>query len=178
MEEIWKTIPGLEDCYQASNMGQIRSVDRVSTLVNQGGECSRPIKGKIIKQNCHPKTGYECVCVCINGVVKTRLVHRLVAIAFHDNQDGKPQVNHKNGIKTDNRVTNLEWATIKENRQHAYDIGLQTALGEKNSAAKLTKEQVLEIRASTDRTGKLAIQYGISAPTICDIKKRRSWIHV
>lgn len=176
--EIWKDIPGLIGCYQASTLGNIRSVDRISVLINNLGTFKRPIKGKVIKQNQHPKTGYMYISLCVDGVVTTALVHRLVALSFHENKEGKPQVNHKNGIKTDNRSLNLEWSTISENRKHSFDIGLATTRGEKNSQVKLTDKQVLEIRESTMRNGQIAKAYGISPATVCDIQKKRSWSHI
>lgn len=178
MNEKWRDIPELKGCYQASDLGRIRSMDRISKLNNQGGDCLRPIKGKIIKQTIHPKTGYMMLAVCVDGFVMTRLAHRLIASAFHDNPENKPQVNHINGIKTDNRPLNLEWSTISHNRQHSYDIGLATAAGEKNSQVKLTKNEVLAIRNATDRNGVIAKRFGISPATVCDIQKRRSWTHL
>ncbi|EOY8024275.1 HNH endonuclease [Salmonella enterica] len=73
-------------------------------------------------------------------------MHRLVAEAFIDNQKLCPQVNHKNGIKTDNNVSNLEWVTAQQNILHAFSNSLMSFTGEKNGRAKLTMDQVKEIR--------------------------------
>lgn len=70
------------------------------------------------------KNGYLCVTVCSDLGSKTMLSHRIIAKTFIDNPEDKPHVNHKNGIKTDNRMVNLEWVTPKENAEHAVKMGL------------------------------------------------------
>ena len=97
--EIWKDIPGYSGLYQVSNLGRIMS------FKNQYGRGPRLMNGEITK------SGY--IQVCLNK--KRYKVHRLVAMAFVPNPDGLPQINHKNEIKTDNRVKNLEWCTGKYN---------------------------------------------------------------
>ena len=79
-------------------------------------------KRKKLKQS--KRNGYLCVSLCNNGFSKSFNVHRIIAEAFIPNPGNKPQVNHINGIKTDNRVENLEWVTQSENTIHALSIGL------------------------------------------------------
>src|SRR5690606_20486705 len=76
--------------------------------------------GRILKQD--TSTGYSTVVLSNNGTKRRFLVHRLVAEVYLPNNEGKPCVNHINGIKTDNRVENLEWVTYSENERHSHDI--------------------------------------------------------
>jgi hypothetical protein len=110
--EIWENIDKYEGLYQVSNIGKVKSLKR------------RGIKEKILKQMLI-SNGYLVVNLH-NKDMKTRYVHSLVGKAFLSNYETKLQINHKNGIKTDNRVENLEFVTAKENIKHAYDTGLRT----------------------------------------------------
>lgn len=104
MEEIWKPIEGYFGRYEISNFGNVKSV------YNNG-------KTKILKPRINFK-GYARVSLSSNYKRKEFCVHRLVGMAFIENKENKPQINHKNGIKLDNRLNNLEWVTAKENCIH------------------------------------------------------------
>lgn len=118
-EAIWKDVDEYEAYYEVSNAGQIRSKDRKIPYK----EDYRVLKGKLLStrlNNC----GYEEVRLSKQGKTLTTFTHILSARAFIPNPLHKTEINHINGIKTDNRVSNLEWATRSENMQHAYKIGL------------------------------------------------------
>ncbi|MEQ9888887.1 HNH endonuclease signature motif containing protein [Pectobacterium zantedeschiae] len=126
--------------------------------------------------------GYIGVVLTKDGVKKSHLVHRLVAEAFIANPDRKPQVNHVNGIKTDNRVDNLEWVTRSENIKHSFLIGLKVATiskGESNGRAKLTNNDVMNIKSIKGVTNvKLAEDYGVSVSQISRIRRGKFWRHI
>lgn len=114
MEEIWKEIPGFEGYYEASTEGNIRSMDR--TLNCLWGEV-HPAKGKT-KAVCKDRYGYLYVGLSKGHKKYHRTIHRLIALTFIPNPDNKPCVDHIDGDKTNNRVGNLRWCTVKENNQN------------------------------------------------------------
>lgn len=123
-EEIWKDIPEYEGFYQSSNLGRIRSLDRVSKRIRGGKINFCPKKGTILVPS-KEGWGYHQVKIQIQGIVnKYKKVHRLIAFAFIYNPENKPHINHKDGNKSNNHVENLEWVTISENMHHAFDTGL------------------------------------------------------
>lgn len=147
--------------------------------VSENGEIKS--HGKLINgEIC--KNGYKRIHVSDNGTHYKFLVHRVVAAAFIPNPDNLPCVNHKDGNKLNNAVSNLEWVTYSENQKHAYETGLKSASGTKNGQHKLTEKDVAEIRARYVR-GKhgeynsygLAKKYGVSPKTIMQIIKGVTW---
>lgn len=118
--EVWKDVKGYEGFYQVSNKGRVKSLAR--TIVRSDGQY-KSIKEKILKSGTSSK-GYQQINLCRNGKQKTMKIHRLVAEAYIPNSKNKPEVNHKDGDKSNNVISNLEWVTPKENMRHAYDIGL------------------------------------------------------
>lgn len=166
--ERWKTIPGWET-YQISNIGRVKSIDRVMRHVRSGKLIVCRKVGKILSVNIRKK-GYPRVGLTVNRVVYPMDVHRLLALAFIPNPKNKPEVNHKNGIKTDFSIENLEWVTSKENRKHASDNRL--------IKSKLSAEDVFTIRFLKNdmKTSELAAFFNVSVSTIYVTKTNRIWV--
>lgn len=154
--EEYRDVVGFEDYFQISNLGNVFSKR----------------SNRILKQT-KSKQGYWTFATEIGGrqgVKHNFYVHRLVAMAFIPNPENKPFVNHIDGCKTNNIVSNLEWVTAKENTIHAWATGLKLP-----SNRKLTADQVREIRASTKTNRELASIYGLSHAGIGYIKRRQTY---
>lgn len=134
MKEVWKDIKDYEGYYQISNFGNVRSLDRY--VVSKSG-WSKFVKGRILKSSLH-HYGYLQVSLLKNNKAVSIWVHSLVANAFLDNPNNLPCVNHKNEIKTDNRVENLEWCTIAYNNNYG-NRNMNISLSQRNDRNKSKK---------------------------------------
>lgn len=175
-EETWLDIKNYGGLYQVSNMGNIKSLSR---CWKSGGHISSHLD-MLLKLKKDYK-GYLNVTLFKNGKQKTFRVHRLVGEAFIPNPENKPQINHKYGVRNDNRVSELEWVTQSENTKHAYEIGL-IPKGEQHSLAKLNVNLVLDIIKKYE-TGNysqrdLNKEYGVSQSTINNILNKKIWKNV
>jgi len=161
MQEIFKDIKGYESLYQISNLGRIKSL--------------KFNKEKILIPN-KKRKGYLSILLYNKGL-KGYYIHRLVAKAFISNPENKPCINHKNGIKSDNRIENLEWVTYSENNKHAYKIKLIDKKGEKNSNHKLEKKDILFIRKNKNKyfQKELAKIFNVNPVTISYILRYKTW---
>lgn len=121
MNEIWKPIAGYEKLYEVSNQGRVRGVDR---YVRGSHGTTNFVPGQLLSIAINKKRRYPAASLNKNGKQLNKSVHRLVALAFHPNPDNLPEVNHKDGIKTNNWATNLEWSTRADNIKHAQVTGL------------------------------------------------------
>ncbi|MEW2737586.1 NUMOD4 domain-containing protein [Providencia rettgeri] len=121
--EEWLPVPiqNFSESYEVSSLGRVRSLDRCTT----GSILKMKVKGRLLKPRMR-KDGYLTVNFSFNNRGSQFAIHRLIALAFIKNASDLPYVNHKNGIKTDNRAENLEWVTPLGNIKHAIDSGLMT----------------------------------------------------
>lgn len=126
-------------------------------------------------------SGYYQIGLTEDGKRKYFLIHRLVMLVFQG--ESSLQVNHMNGVKTNNRLDNLEYCTASENVKHAYAMGLNSRKGEKNGKAKLTESQVREIKTELLKpyhgiNNDLAELYGVKKIAISKIKTGKTWTHI
>lgn len=135
MEKQWKDIDNYIGLYKISNHGDVLLLKREWVA----GKNLKRLRTERLANQTLKRNGYYAVTLTKNGKQKQYEVHRLVAEHFLDNQIKKRTVNHINGIKTDNRIENLEWATYSENAKHAYRIGLKNQNGSKNPSASKIK---------------------------------------
>lgn len=162
----------------------------VAVIEDTNNEYSVTSTGKVIsnKSNIYLRTridryGYELVTLWVSGKAFTKKVHRLVAIAFLENTLKKETVNHKDGLKTNNNVENLEWMSVEENHRHAFNTGLHS-VGEHRKAGrdvKLKDTDIVEIRKMfKDGLGNTAIgkMFGVSCGCIYSIRINKSWRHI
>ena len=140
MEEIWKDIPNYEGLYQASTMGRIKRLE--SKVWNRFDFITK--KEHILKPR-YTRKGYIHYALYKNGERKDFKCHWLILSTYIENKDNKPQINHINGKKDDNRLENLEYCTNEENQKHAYRIGLKKPMrGAKNPKARKVNQYDLK----------------------------------
>lgn len=175
MEE-WRAIPGYEGYYEVSNLGNVRSLDRV--LVYKNGVATRT-KGRLLKQE-RDVDGYLRVTLSRNYKSHRRKVHKFVALAFL----GPPlnelqQINHKNSQRDDNRVDNIEWATPQQNGRHAVEIGLRSGTANPRMAKKLTADIarciVRDYVAGGGSISKISSLYNVEKTTARRIIRGKLW---
>lgn len=169
--EIWREIPDVPN-YEASSLGRIRSVAR--TVVNswKGRLRVSTFRGRVRKL-CLTEFGYHCVTVSYEGVQCTKMAHRLIAEAFIGPQPDGHEINHINGVKTDNRPENLEYVTHADNVRHSFATGLVKRV--KLNAASASEIRRLHGKVSASE---LASTYGVGPGCVYDIWGRRTWKHI
>jgi hypothetical protein len=179
-EEIWRNVEDLGNLYQISDAGNFKRLER---FVKDSKGKIQHLKEKILK----PSAGtYLSIHVSIDGKSHYRNIHRLVARAFIPNPENLQCVNHKNGIKTDNRVENLEWCSYSGNTTHAYLTGLTKAsprTGEDCHFSKLTLTKVKLMKKRVNKTygdliKQLCSDFDVSKSTVRAIISESSWRQV
>jgi HNH endonuclease/NUMOD4 motif len=169
VSEQWTAVDGYEGVYAVSDRGNVMSMNYAKSKLP--GLMSSSLR-----------RGYRSVYFCRPGQ-KGRwfTVHALVARAFLGERPPSMHINHKNGVKTDNRVENLEYCTPSENRLHSFRIGTQSNKGERHSQARLNDENVREIRSllsSGVSRKEIALKMGVTPAAITNIALGRNWTHV
>ena len=185
MEEKWKDIEGYEGLYQVSNLGRIKSLERECHFKNRWGQDAvRHIDEMIMKQKVK-FNGYLTICLSNGKTRKHILVHRLVAKAFIPNPENKPQIDHINGDKQLNIVTNLRWVTAEENISNplwiekANNVSKETRDKMSLSAHKSHNKAIVQYDLNGELVGifdSAAIAcrfYGYNKSSICDVLKGR-----
>lgn len=163
--EVWKIIPGFE-YYEASSLGRVRRSSGTP-------KCKT---ARILRPGTQ-KTGYLYLILSMNSTAKTERVHRLVMRTFVGLSN--LEVNHKNGIKSDNRLENLEYVTSSQNKIHSMKMGTlyipSAGQGEEHPNSKLTEELVLQIREAKGTHKEIGNKFGIARAHVGLIKSRKSW---
>ncbi len=178
MKEIWKDVVDYEGIYQVSNLVRVKSVARIIKVQRSYGSTTRKVPEKIIKPGIG--NGYNTVSLWKNNIGRTYKICILAATVFIPNPYNLPLINHLDGIKTNDFLSNYEWASYRTNAQHAIDLGLRnTAKGERSANAKLTDEAVRTIRSITDKSNReIALLYNVSHSVITSLKSRKTWKHI
>ena len=177
MTEIWVDIKGFEDFYQISNMGNVRSKDRVVACSRLG---TKQLRGRLLSCTVD-SSGYARVTLQDKPRKEVWKVHRLVALHFLDKPEECDVVNHLDSNRVNNCVGNLEWCTPKQNTGHMHKSGRGGKFnGESNPMHKLTEADVHKIRGEWKDVPNLtlALEFSVSEGHIDSIKKFRRWSHL
>jgi hypothetical protein len=183
MQEEWRPARATNGLLEVSNLGRVRSVDRVlevagrSRLGHSQGNFRAKQPGRLIAQ-CRTRGGYLEVAQMVGGVRRKYRVHRLVAEEFVAGHFDGAHVDHVDGNKTNNRADNLEWVTISENTRRQWANGLVDLRGEGQPGAKLTKEKAAAIKVLAENGfphNLVAEWFGVGRGTVDAIKGGQRW---
>lgn len=178
MIEEWRPVPGYGGYYEASSLGRIRVVDRIVVKRHRSGKLiKQKYSGRLLNPCKTDDLGHMVVHLGIDGKKVNASVHRLVLLAFVGKPSDGEEACHNNGDASDNRAENLRWDTHAANNGDRMLHGTY-ALGEDHAMAKLTAEQVIEIRNSWTGYADICRRYGISKSQAHRIRTGDSWRHV
>lgn len=177
MTEEWRPVVGFEGLYEVSDLGRVRSVDRLVAMIGRWGPETRRYRGRLRRFAQGGTNDYLMVTLSKGGVKSTLTIHSLVLAAFvgpcPEGQEGR----HLNCQPHDNRLANLCYGTRAVNREDSRREGT-LAVGERIAQHKLTVAEVLEIRVAKGRHEDIAAVYGVSRAQISRIKRLENWQHV
>lgn len=178
MSEEWRGVPGWEGYYQVSNLGRVRSVDRV---VSSGGYLQLR-RGRVLRPG-RSQGGYLRVALCRDGVLSSAEIHTLVLLAFVGPRPDGLETRHLDGKQLNNTIENLCYGTVQENaddrKRHGTVVPIPPQLGEEHYAAVLTEDDVRYIRSNLSRTNvDLADQFGVAPTTVSAVRNAKTWRHV
>lgn len=179
--EQWNDVVGYEGYYKVSTFGRIKSLKRQVFQPQFQKWALR--KERIIAQTLN-KYGYCKIVLQVDNVRVDTTAHVIVGTAYLPNPENKTQINHKKGNKTDNRPTELEWNTAKENSNHAISIGIDSVVGVHNGRCILSEKDVLAIREGYEKgkhnnyRNRMSKKYGVSTSQVGKICLGYLWKHL
>jgi hypothetical protein len=179
--EIWKEVQEKGVTWIVSNEGRVKAPAFSSSYSRADGSAVAYAKKDRIIKTCVASNGYEEAAVQLNGARKKARVHRLVALAFCEGYQEGLTVNHKDGIKTNNKASNLEWVSLADNSRHQWATGLINTNGENHPSHKLTTKQVVYIRKLLQKgitAHELSVVANVNPSTIYLIRDNKRWIDV
>lgn len=167
MKEIWKDIKNYEGFYQVSNLGRVKRVEHKRYDRNQ------ILKERIVKITIPKNDDYPYLSLCKNGIYTRKNIHRLLAMAFIPNPNNYPAINHIDGNKKNNDLSNLEWCSYSHNNSEAYRIGLNKGTSKRvcqyDRQGKLlkvwesTRKAEKELKISNSKISKVCLGKGKTA---------------
>ena len=173
MEEVWEDIAGFEGLYKISNRGRVLRLSKTTS--------NRRYLPNKVRKPVKSSNGYLKIGLTYDKKQVTLLIHRLVAMTFIDNPKNKKEVNHIDGNKENNIVSNLEWNTPLENTKHSNKNGLVNIKGINNIRAKLTESDVFAIRRLLIKgfnSREISELFNVTRSSIYNIKLKKTWKHI
>lgn len=168
--EVWKKVVGYEGAYEVSSLGRVRSIARLISRIGLG---SQMIKPRIMRQSID-KVGRPRVGLCVNGILRTRRVHQLVAEAFIGPRPDGLVICHDDGNPAHNTPENLRYDTQRSNMADRA-AHQRNSLRKRHGMAKLSESEVYEIRKDNRPLSVIAAEYNVGICTVSSIRRRNSW---